>query len=243
MTKAKGIMNVDMNNPLAMRYLEVALKSWEILSDVFEIEVVQCITPDTLLEGVNNNLENRSLQELAALHTHYRTAKRMSQGERLWMMEHDAYLNPEGEEFMRMILSKWKTKKSTLLLGMSNEFWTTIPEIAQKYCEIIESGYGRGPMTLLHKVTDDWRRKNDDRHPCTYWVVNRYKHPELINKTGLGFDVSSAYHNPIKVFDSPVVQILDEKYGGTVLDRNNQRGNSRVYQKVQHPDVKWITLD
>lgn len=243
MAKAKGIMNVDLNNPLAVRYMEVALKSWECVSDVFEVEVVQCITPDTLLENVNNNLVKRSPQELAALHTHYRTAKRMSQGDRVWMMEHDAYLKPEGEDFFRMILSKWLTKKSTFQLGMANEFWTTIPQIAQLYCERIENDWAGGPMQLLHKVTDEWRRANKDGHACTYWVANRHHNSEWLNKTGLGHDVSSAYNRPIKLFDQCVTQILDERYGGTVRDRSNQKGDTKVYTKPQHPDVMWITLD
>jgi hypothetical protein len=241
---ARGIMNVDLNNPLAVKYMEVALRSWERVSDIFEVEVVQCITPDTLLEGVNNNLERRSPQELAALHTHYRSAKRMASGERFWNMEHDAYLKPEGEEFFRMILSKWKGKKSSMQLGMANEFWTTIPEIAQMYCERIEKNYDRGPMQLLHTVTDVWRRKHGDDHLCTYWPANRFKNKDWTNKTGLNHDVSSAYNSPVKMWDSPVTQILDEKYGSTVTDREKQKKkDNQFYTMKEHPDALWITLD
>jgi len=243
MAKAKGIMNVDLNNPLAVRYFEVALKSWERVSDIFEIEVTQCITPDTLLEGVNDNLRHRSPQELAALHTHYKTAKRISKGERLWNMEHDAYLRPEGEEFFRMIMSKWRGKRSSMQLGIANEFWTTIPEIAQMYCEKVENDYDRGPMQLLHTVTDRWRAKNSDGHLCTYWPANRFRNKEWKNKTGLNDDVSSAYNSPVKLWDSPVVQILDENYGSTVTDRAKQKKPNSYYTKKEHPDMLWISLD
>lgn len=239
MAKAKGIMNVDLNNPLAVRYMEVALKSWERVSDVFEVEVIQCITPDTLIPNLNDNLEARSMQELAAMHTHYRCAKRISEGERIWVMEHDAYFKPEGEEFFRMIMSKWLTKNSSFQLGIANEFWTTIPEIAGMFCEKVENNYHRGPMQLLHSCTDVYRRKIKDNHPCTYWPSNRFKNPEWKNKTGLNVDVSSAYNDPIKQWDSPVCQILDEEYGGTVIDRPKPR----IYTKDAHPDVEWITLD
>lgn len=231
-------MNVDFNNPLAVKYMTESLKSWQRISDIFEVTVVQCVTPDTLLPNVNDSLKRRSPQELAAFHSHYRVAKRIQNGERLWMMEHDAYLKPEGEDFMRMILSKWLSKKSSMQLGMANEFWTTIPEIAKLYCESFENGYNGGPMQLLHNVTDQYRKTVDDRHPCTYWPSNRFKNPDWKNKTGLNLDVSSAYNNPTKQWDSPVTQIMDIKYGGTVTDTGKPK-----YIKKNHPDVEWITLD
>ena len=47
-------MQVDLNNPLAVKYMEYALKSFECVSDIFEIEVIQCITPDTFLPELEN---------------------------------------------------------------------------------------------------------------------------------------------------------------------------------------------
>lgn len=238
MAKARGIMNVDFGNPLAVRYMNVALESFQRVSDIFEVTVVQCITPDTLLPNVNNNLSGRSPQELAAFHTHYRHAKRIANGERIWMMEHDAYLRPEGEEFFRMIMSKWKTKRSSLQLGMANEFWTTIPPIAKKFCDRFENNYKRGPMMLLHTVTDEYCKEVGNKHNNTYWPSNRYKNPEWANKTGMNTDVSSAYRSPVKQWDSPIIQIIDEKYGGTVTDTGK-----RKYDRDVHPDYEWIKLD
>ena len=238
MTKARGIMNVDFGNPLAVKYMNVALESFQRVSDIFEVTVVQCITPDTLLPNVNNNLSGRSPQELAAFHTHYRAAKRMASGERIWMLEHDAYLRPEGEEFFRMIMSKWLGKRSSMQLGMANEFWTTIPPIAKMYCEAFENNYDRGPMQLLHTVTDKYCRQNNNRHNNTYWPSNRFKNPHWCNKTGMNTDVSSAYNSPVKQWDSPIIQIIDEKYGGTVIDTGK-----RKYDREVHPDYEWIKLD
>lgn len=238
MKKAKGIMNVDLNNPLAVRYMEVALKSWERVSDVFEIEVVQCITPDTLLPDVNNDTSQRSPQELAAFHTHYRHAKRIQNGERLWMMEHDAYFRPEGEEFFRMIMTKWERKISSFQLGMANEFWTTSADIAKRYCEFFEKGYKRGPMALLHQMTDIDMREKGNKHPSTYWPANRFKNPEWMNMTGLHVDVSMAYNQPLKLFPSPVTQVLDGALGGTVTDTGKKK-----YIVANTPDVHYITLD
>ena len=240
MAKTKGIMNVDLNNPLAVRYMEVALKSWERVSDVFEIEVVQCITPDTLLPDVNNDTSTRSPQELAAFHTHYRVAKRIQNGERLWMMEHDAYFRPEGEEFFRMIMTKWERKNSSFQLGMANEFWTTTPKIAKRFCEEFENGYKRGPMALLHRVTDQENRERKNRHADTYWPANRFKNPEWKNMTGLHVDVSMAYSQPLTLFPSPVVQILDVEYQSTVTDRPK---NANPKTPENQPDMLWISLD
>jgi len=137
----KAIMQIDLNNALALRYHEVALKSFERVSDIFEIEVVQCVLPTTLLpelKDIPNALTKRSPQELASLHSNYRMAKRISEGERFWVLEHDAYLRPQHEDVFRMIMSKWLTKDSTFQLGMANEFWTTVPAIAKMYCEQVK---------------------------------------------------------------------------------------------------------
>lgn len=236
----KGIINADLNNPLAVKYLEVTLKSYEIVSDIFEVEVIQCVTPDTLLDelkDIPNQLKNRSPQELASIHSNYRAAKRMANGERFWALEHDAYLRPEHEETFRMIMSKWLTKKTTLQIGMANEFWTTIPPIAEMFCKEIERGYARGPMALLHNVTDKYL-KDKPQLRDTYWPANRFKNEEWMNKTGVGFNVTNAYNNPPVIIDAPITQILDEKYGGTVVDRPKSLYNKRV-----NPDMKWIKLD
>lgn len=236
----KGIIQADLNNPLAVKYLEIAVKSYERVSDIFQVEVQQCITPDTLLDelkDIPDQLKNRSPQELASIHSNYRAAKRMSQGERFWAMEHDAYLRPEHEETFRMIMSKWLTKKTTLQIGMANEFWTTTPEIAQLFCNEIKNGFSRGPMALLHKVTDI-HLKDKPKLRDTYWPANRFKNNDWMNKTGVGYNVSNAYNNPPVIIDAPITQILDEKYGGTVVDRPKN-----LYNRQVNPDMKWISLD
>lgn len=239
----KAIMQIDLNNALALRYHEVALKSFERVSDIFEIEVVQCVLPTTLLpelKDIPNALTKRSPQELASLHSNYRMAKRISEGERFWVLEHDAYLRPQHEDVFRMIMSKWLTKDSTFQLGMANEFWTTVPAIAKMYCEQVRLGWDIGPMSLLHRVTDAYCRTKKHNHRDTYWPMNRFKNPEWRNKTGVDINVSIAYNRPSIVIDSPITQILDEKYGGTVRDRKR---SNKIYVKEAHPDVEWIKLD
>jgi hypothetical protein len=93
-------------------------------------------------------------------------------------------------------------------------------------------------MQLLHVVTDKYCRSKKNIHPNTYWPANRFQNPDYCNKTGLNVDVSSAYTKPIKVWDSPIIQIIDEEFGGTVTDTGK-----RKYDREVHPDYNWITLD
>ncbi len=236
----EAYMQIDLNNELAVRYHHHALKSFEPVADIFHINVIQCVTPDTLLDelkNIPNQLTHRSPQELASIHSNYRAAKRMAQGERFWALEHDAFLRIEHENNFRMIMSKWLTKKSTFQLGMANEFWTTTPEIAKLFCEQIENGWSRGPMGLLHRVTDI-HLKNKSKKTDTYWPANRFKNKDWTNKTGIGHNVTNAFNNPAIIIDSPICQILDEKYGGTVVDRGK-----KIYNRKAHPDAKWIDLE
>ena len=236
-------MQVDLNSSLALKYNEVALKSFERVSDIFQIEVVQCVLPSSFLpelDAVTQTLkEKRSPQEIASLQSNYRMAKRIAQGERFWVMEHDAYLRPEHEDVFRMIMSKWTTKDSSLVIGIANECWTTVPAIAKRYCEEIENGWATGPMALLHRVTEIYCNQKKTAYNDTYWPANRYKKASWCNKTGVDINVSLAYNKPRVLLDSPITQIMDEKLGGTVTDRKRKFD---VYDKKHHPDMEWISL-
>jgi hypothetical protein len=149
----KAYMQVDLNNPLAVRYMEYCLKSYEIVSDIITVEPIQCITPDTLLEELADipNQDFRSPQEMASLHSNYRMVKRIAENkeDRFWILEHDAYLRPEHEDTFRMIMSKWWTMP-TACLGMSNEFYTLKREVAQIYCDLVKKGTRRNALGMLH---------------------------------------------------------------------------------------------
>ena len=59
----QAYMNVDLNNPLAVKYHQLSLKSFECVKDIFNINVLQCITPDTLLDISFSDKKKRSPQE------------------------------------------------------------------------------------------------------------------------------------------------------------------------------------
>lgn len=217
----KGFMQVDLTNPLAVQYMEHALKSFEIVSDIFQVEVIQCITPDTYLPELEDipNKDVRSPQELASLHSNYRMVKNIiTAKERYWILEHDAYLKPEHEDVFRMIMSKWWTMP-TACLGMSNEFYTVKPEVAKIYCSLVEKGTRRNALGVLHLATDMWVKKSKHRANTIYWPCNRSRDDRWVGKTGVGSSCNQAYNDPSTILYSPITQLIDPNKGATVTDR------------------------
>jgi len=252
-------MQVDLNNELAVRYMNVALKSFESVSDIFEIEVVQCITPDTLLPELKDknfmttasdgsSLRNRSPQEIGSLHSNYRMIKRLSEGERFWILEHDAYLRPDHEDTFRLVMSKWQ-QLAAAGLGMAFEFYTMQPEVAKYWIRLLESGTHMGPMGIMHYAVEKWVKDTQNQKRNVYWPCDRKIDPRWANMMGIGHSCSSAHKKPTKILHSPITQIVDQKYGGTVTDRKKTKDKTGNYDKTilynpdVHPDVEWISLD
>jgi len=253
-------MQVDLNNELAVRYMEVALKSFERVSDIFEIEVVQCITPETLLPELtsidalnydkNGKLYRmRSPQEIGSMHSNYRMIKRLSQGERFWILEHDAFLRADGEDVFRTLMSKWQQFPAAGI-GMAFEFYTMWPEVSQKWIDIFLNGAAMGPMGIMHIAVDRWSNETKYNKQNVYWPCDRKVDTRWANMTGIGRSCQQAHRDPSKILHSPITQCIDIRYGGTVTDReitkNPKTGEydqNILYNKKRHPDVEWITLD
>lgn len=245
----KGYMQVDFNNSLATRYLDRTLKSFEPVSDIFQIEAIQCITPETLLPELKNvpDQDFRSPQENASLHSNYRMMKRIAEGEKFWILEHDAYFRKEHEDVFRMIMSKWWIMP-TACLGMANEFYTSQSPIAKIYCELVETGTRRNAMGILHLATDLWARRNNHKFNTIYWPCKWSLEPSWVNMTGVGDSCDKAHKDPTVVLNSPITQMVDLKYGSTVTDRKKtlRKGvfdPTTIYTKEKHPDVYWVDLD
>ena len=239
----KGVMSVDFDNSLAMAYCEVAVKSFESVKDIFEIELVQCVRPDTLLDELKDipNQDHSSPMELAALHTHYKQIIRMKNGERFFHMEHDAYLR--NEENFRMLMSKYE-QMPVAQLGMSNEFYTMWPEVAKIYVDMILERPRKGPMGIFHDAGDMFSKQVKFKTNNFYWPANRRKKDLWINKTGLSNNITNAHKHPEKVIESPITQVCDKRFGGTCNDKvkYGKEKHSR-YDEHKHPDMHWITLD
>lgn len=232
----EGYMQVDLNNPLAVRYHEVALKSFECVSDIFKINVVQCITPDTLLDLPFSDKKRRSPQEKASLCSQYRMHKRIADGENFFIMEHDAYLRPDQEGVFRMIMSKWE-QMITLNIGIAMECYTCRRQISSLFCEFVENDQNTsttGPMGILHTATDQWVKNNKLNVRAVYW-------PKLgkDNKTGISTNVTRAHRKPQVVIEAPVTQLIDTNLGTTVTDRPKTQVKN-IYNLDSHPNFKFI---
>jgi len=107
----KAYMIADLNNPVSVRYTEIALESWS-KQDILDIEVIQCYTPDTiadleplynwkpLLHGMQRG-KMSSPSERAGDISHWQLIKKMAETkERFYIMEHDSYLL-NADEFKR----------------------------------------------------------------------------------------------------------------------------------------------
>ena len=104
-------MIADLNNPISVKYTEIALESWQ-KQNILDIEVVQCYTPDTIseLESLYNwqpLLHNMQLKkhstksERAGDISHWQMIKKRTESmERFYVMEHDSYLE-HPDEFKR----------------------------------------------------------------------------------------------------------------------------------------------
>lgn len=238
----EAYMQVDLNNPLAVSYMRHALKSFDRVSDIFHINVIQCITPSTLLKINFSETKNRSPQEKAALCSQYRIAKRMANGEKIWMMEHDAYLIPEREEVFRMIMTKYSSMP-VCNIGVAMEFYYIRADLAKIFCEYIENDANtsanlKGPMGILHRVADLHCAKNKNNRNNVYWPKVGKE-----NLTGIAPNVSLAHKNPKITMPSPITQLIDTTKGTTVIDRDQLQGDKLFYKKETHPNFHFISID
>ena len=235
----EAYMGVDLDNPLAVRYHEPSLKSFESVSDVFKINVIQCITPKTLLDLKLSSNKGRSPQEEAHIHSTYRLMKRIASGERFWIMEHDAYLFPKEIDIFRMIMLKYR-EMPMCNIGIALECYTVIPEIATMFCNHVENDdmhNSRGPMGILHAVTDLYCKANGNNRNNVYWPKKG-----MDNRTGISTNVPQAHVKPSVILNSPVTQLIDEGQGTTVTDRSRFQGNNKFYNSTTHPNFHFVTL-
>jgi len=244
----KAYMQVDFNNDLAMRYNEIALKSFERVSDIFKIEVIQCITPDNLLEELQHTPywhTNKRITpgELGSYHSNYRMMKKLATAKRrFWVMEHDAYLIPEHEDMFRKFTSKYK-EMEVMLLGTATEIWTASPGVAKEHCKIVEAGTRKGTMSVMHEAVDRHCRNIDLKFNRVYWPLNRYNDPRWVNKTGIGTSATQAHRRPLGIEHAPCTQLIDSKYGSSIKGRDALATKIGDVVKKNHNDLHFVDLD
>lgn len=254
MTKHKAYMQVDFSNPLACKYMELSLRSFDRVLDIFEIHPIQCVTPDNLIEELKSTPywigspryieKNWRPGEIGSFHSNYRMAKRLAAGEKFWVMEHDAYLRPEREKEFRDLVEK-SNEKSCMLLGTATEIWTIKPAIAETWVNYIlnEERLG-GTMTVLHKAVDRWATVTKNENNSVYWPARRYKDPRWVRLTGIGRSADEAHRDPNGFVHTPCTQLVDPTYGASIGDRNNKYTNKTADNlAIAHPDLEIVKLD
>lgn len=243
----KGFIQADLRNPVVHKYLEHSVRSFERVKDVFNIEIVQCLLPgddvnDSNFEslvryhGSFDESKGRSPQEKASLLSQYRMMKRISEGEQLFVMEHDAYLKPEGEEEFRRVLGKFH-QLHVCNVGIAMECYTAQPKVAAHFCHLMETDgqhNHRGPMTFLHVAGDLISKQSGTTGRFCWWPKKGMK-----GETGLAHNVTTAFTKPHLTIPAPVCQLIDLNYGSTVKDRT---GIKAKYTRKSHPNFHFIDI-
>jgi len=218
-----AFMQIDLDNPIAVAYSELALRSFEPVKDIFNIEVVQCITPQTYLPSLSHLVwKHKTPSEIASFHSTYRMLKRIEHGEKLWIMEHDAYLIPENEATFRKVLGKYE-QLAVAVVGMATECFTANAEVARIYCENVERGRAYGNMSNLHKSTNRWASNCRNRMNNVYWPLDWKKSSDWVRKMGIACNVDDARHDPLGIEDAPVAQLIDPLVGSSLPDRKDKQ--------------------
>ena len=148
-------MITDLNNPISNEYRNHAISSFNSVKDIIDIEPYQCYPPKNPSKQIRfNPSKKRSPTEIAILETYYSLFKKIANGEKFIIMEHDAYLRGDREEIFRNLLSELDSF-DVWNVGIAVECHTLKQEYAQQFCDNLEDDFGgsfKGPMSLMRKL-------------------------------------------------------------------------------------------
>lgn len=206
---------VDFNNPISLEYSKHSLLSFTPALDSINIIPVQCTTPNTLPNININPKYKRTPTEKAVLFSHYNLIKRIANGEKCIIMEHDAYLWPDKVEVFKQQL-EMIDDVSLWSCGVAIECYTLSKDTAAEFCDIIENhlyDYHPGPMYLIHLAGDRGCKKENKQ---ALWPLKGNT-----NKVCLGSSSTQSLNGNGLVFDAPVTQHVMQSVGVTIEKSNN----------------------
>lgn len=228
----KAYQIVDFNNPISVDYFKYSVRSFNTVKDLVQIEQVQCTVPETIPSDVKlDPSKKRSRTEEAVLISHYLLIKRMANGERFIVLEHDAYLWPDKVDMFKIMLNKIDTT-AVWISGIAMECYTMNQQVAKIFCDIVESDFNhehRGPMTILHQAGNIFCKENKTR---VVWP--------LYGETGklvFADNVSLASSGKGKMNEAPVTQYVNTETGVTV-ERPGRSINKKNNPNVHFGDDK-----
>lgn len=223
----KAYQIVDFNNPISVDYYNYSVKSFEPVKHLIEIEQVQCTLPSTIPEYLKlDKSKKRSGTEEAVLTSHYLLVKRLANGEKFIVLEHDAYLWPDKVDMFKIMLNKIDTT-AVWISGIAMECYTMNQQVAKIFCNFVETDFEhdhRGPMTILHQAGNVFCKENKSR---VVWP--------LYGETGklvFADNVNLASSGKGKMNPAPVTQYVNTKTGVTVERPGrsiNKKNNPNVH--------------
>lgn len=211
--KFKAKQLVDFNNPTSMKYMEYSHKSFNPVSDILDIEPIQCVTPLTLPSDFNfTPKKKRTIYEKACYVSHFSLIKQLSEGDSFFVLEHDAYLRPGQEELFRVLLTS-AHELDIFYCGIANEFYTLSSKSAQLVVEMAErNNHNNGPMGAVLEAGKQLRLNGKFLFPVTGQK----------NLISLDTDIESCVRGKGTVYDAPVTQHVNIKLGVTIKERANK---------------------
>tara|TARA_R110000868_G_scaffold9000_3_gene45578 strand:- start:8991 stop:9737 length:747 start_codon:yes stop_codon:yes gene_type:complete len=248
MERMKAYMICDLTNPVSVSYTEVAMKSFEPVSDLIEIIRLQCYKPDTLnqctakfsISDISSAKkyqgQNRLIPpaEKACLTSHVDLwFKQADTSERFIIMEHDAYLRDPSK--FRSLFSKiddfeiWNC-------GIAMECYSITRRFARYgilYWSDPDKQITSGPMGELFFI---YTKLHRSRYHLTSGILpvlwpTVYMKNQIVSTKG-GDPRTTIRHG--KFESAPVTQCYDGTIGSTI-DRN------QPINKRSNPDVEYLT--
>jgi hypothetical protein len=234
----KAYMIADLNNPVSVRYTEIALESWS-KQDILDIEVIQCYTPDTiadleplynwqpLLHGMQMG-KMSSPSERAGDISHWQLIKKRAESDaRFYVMEHDSYLL-DADEFKRQYDF---TMRHGLVYANSGLFMScyTLSKSAAVYMNDLllnrKFPLNGGPYGCIERLVKTYL---SDYHERTYWEIKDWgnepyewmcHHPNLphVNIGRTSEELRDTYNYPAKEspFKLASTQVISKSFGIT----------------------------
>jgi|SRR6056300_993687 hypothetical protein len=229
---------VDFNNPVSVEYMKISQQSFiPAIQEgyISEIIPVQAITPANLDkyehlyewhpslmigDGSYNNNKDHSPSEKAGMCTHWELMKKQGQSdERFLVLEHDAYLIPEHQEYFYYLLDYINENKVCYAnIGLFMACYTFDTHCAQWMYQLLHEQkfwINGGPYSVVERLfrnyTDHLLRKRDF-NGIAHTVIHPWGGCDTI---GMGRRVEIFFNerdeNKENSIPTPVTQVISKR--------------------------------
>lgn len=222
-------MIADLNNPVSVRYTEIALESWS-KQDILDIEVIQCYTPDTiseleplynwqpLLHGLQKGKVS-SPSERAGDISHWQLIKKRAESQsRFYVMEHDSYLL-DADEFKRQFDFTMEHGLSYANHGLFMSCYSfSRPAAIFMNDLLLKQGFplNGGPYGCVERLVKTYLSNNRENWGRYTWMTH---HPNLphVNVGQTAEELYDTYNFPAKEspFKLASTQVISKSFGIT----------------------------